>query len=84
MPSILDKQVQWSTDDANETLWVASIRWVFEAVNGQLKNWRALSNIIPNVQLPYIGDDVKIVCAILNAFHPARLNNNENDNVVVQ
>ncbi|GFW65387.1 hypothetical protein TNCV_396531 [Trichonephila clavipes] len=29
-------------------------------------------------------ETVKIVCAILNAFHPARLNNIEDDNVTAQ
>ncbi|GFX05313.1 DDE Tnp4 domain-containing protein [Trichonephila clavipes] len=56
----------------------------FEAINGQHKKWRALNNIIPNVQIPYIGDYVEIVSPILNVFHPARLNNIEDDNVIVQ
>ncbi|GFS57505.1 DDE Tnp4 domain-containing protein [Trichonephila clavipes] len=46
--------------------------------------WRALNNIIPNVQIPYIGDNAKIVCPILNVFHPARLKNIEDDNVIAQ
>ncbi|GFU54550.1 DDE Tnp4 domain-containing protein [Trichonephila clavipes] len=84
MLAFLDKRAQLSTEDANEKLLVTSIRWVVEAVNGQLQNWRALNNIIPNVLIPYIGDYVKIVCAILNAFRPAKLNNIEDDNVVAQ
>ncbi|GFW89614.1 hypothetical protein TNCV_1024981 [Trichonephila clavipes] len=40
MPAFLDKQAQLSTEDANETRLVTSIRWVVVAVNGQLKNWR--------------------------------------------
>ncbi|GFW47735.1 DDE Tnp4 domain-containing protein [Trichonephila clavipes] len=82
--AFLDKQAQSFAEDASETRLVASIRWAVEAVNIQLKKWRALNNIIPNVKIPYIGDYVKIVCAILNAFHPARLNNIEDDNVVAQ
>ncbi|GFW59634.1 DDE Tnp4 domain-containing protein [Trichonephila clavipes] len=82
MSAFLDKPAQLSTENANETRLVTSICWVVEAVKGQLKNWGFLNNIISNVQIPYIGDYVKIVCAILNAFHPARLNNIENDNVI--
>ncbi|GFX76122.1 DDE Tnp4 domain-containing protein [Trichonephila clavipes] len=82
MPAFLDKQAQLSTEDTNETCLVTSILWVVEAVNSQIKNWRALNNIIPNVQISYIGDYVKIVCVILNAFHPARLNNIEDDNII--
>ncbi|GFT54704.1 DDE Tnp4 domain-containing protein [Trichonephila clavipes] len=84
MPPFLDKQAQLSIEDAKETRLVISIRWVIEAVNGQHKKWRALNNIISNIQVPYIGNYVKIVFAILNAFHPARLNNIEGDNVIVQ
>ncbi|GFX93994.1 DDE Tnp4 domain-containing protein [Trichonephila clavipes] len=84
MPVFLNKQAQLSTESANATRLVTSIRWVVEAVNGQLKNWRALKNIIPNDQIPYIGDYIKIVCAILTAFHPARISNIEDDNVIAQ
>ncbi|GFT53485.1 DDE Tnp4 domain-containing protein [Trichonephila clavipes] len=84
MPAFLDKQAQLSIEDANETRLVISIRWVVEAVNGQHKKWKALNNIIPNVKIPYSGDHVKIVSAILNAFHPARLHNIEDDNVIAQ
>ncbi|GFT80554.1 hypothetical protein TNCV_5122621 [Trichonephila clavipes] len=34
--------------------------------------------------MPYIGDYVEIVYAVLNGFHPTRLNNIEDDNVIVQ
>ncbi|GFT04310.1 DDE Tnp4 domain-containing protein [Trichonephila clavipes] len=82
MPVFLNKQAQLSTEDANETRFVTSIRCLVVVANGQLKNWRALNNIIPNVQMQYIGDYVKTVCSILNAFHPARLNNIEDNNVI--
>ncbi|GFV58097.1 DDE Tnp4 domain-containing protein [Trichonephila clavipes] len=84
MPAFLDKQAQLSIEDANAIRLVTLIRWVVEAVNGQLKKWRALNNITSNVEIPYIGDYVKIICAVLNAFHPAKLNNIEDDNVVAQ
>ncbi|GFX61263.1 DDE Tnp4 domain-containing protein [Trichonephila clavipes] len=84
MSAFLDKQAQLFIEYANETRLVISIRWVVEVVNGQHKKRRALNNIIPNVQITYIEDYVKIVSAILNAFHPARLNNIEDDNVNVQ
>lgn len=84
MPSFINKQAQFVTKDANETRLVTKVRWVVEAVNGQLKNWRVLNNVIPNVQIPYIRDYVQIVCAILNAFHPTRINSDEDDNIIAQ
>ncbi|GFW71897.1 hypothetical protein TNCV_3220731 [Trichonephila clavipes] len=55
MSAFLDKQAHLFTEDANETRLVISTRWVVETVNGQLKNWRVLNNIIQNVQIPYFG-----------------------------
>ncbi|GBP88771.1 hypothetical protein EVAR_65370_1 [Eumeta japonica] len=84
MPQFLNKQKQFSTEDANETRLVTKVRWVVEAVNGQLKNWRALDKVVPNSQIPYIGDYVRIICAVLNAFHPARIKNTEDDEIIAQ
>ncbi|GFW84828.1 DDE Tnp4 domain-containing protein [Trichonephila clavipes] len=84
MSVFLNQQAQLSIKDANERRLKTSIRWLVEAVNGQLKKWRALNNIILNVQIPYIRDYFKNVCAILNALHPAKLNNIEDDNVIAQ
>lgn len=39
MPSFINKQAQFVTKDANETRLVTKVRWVVEAVNGQLENW---------------------------------------------
>lgn len=84
MPRFLNKQQQFSTEDANKTRLVTKVRWVVEAVNGQLKNWRAFDKVIPNTQIPYIGDYVRIVCAMLNAFHPTRITNTEDDEIIAQ
>lgn len=44
------------------------VRWVVEAVNSRIKRWRYLDHILPNTQIPYIGDFVRIVCAITNKY----------------
>jgi DNA-directed RNA polymerase specialized sigma subunit len=44
------------------------IRWVVESVNGKLKCWKYLANIIPNSQIPYIGEYVSLVSAIVNKY----------------
>ncbi|GFX43998.1 hypothetical protein TNCV_4112771 [Trichonephila clavipes] len=43
MPAYLDIQAQLSIEYTNETNSVISIRWVVEALNGQLKKWRTLN-----------------------------------------
>ncbi|GFW94533.1 DDE Tnp4 domain-containing protein [Trichonephila clavipes] len=83
MTAFLDKQAQLYIEDANETRLVISIRCVVEAVNVHHKKWKALNNIIPKKQIPYIGDNVKVVSAILNDFHQGRLNIIEDDNEIV-
>ncbi|GFV97870.1 DDE Tnp4 domain-containing protein [Trichonephila clavipes] len=84
MSAFQDKQAQLPIEDANKTRLVISILWVVETVISQHKKGRALNNIIPNVQILYIGDYVKIVSVILNAFHPTRFSNIEVDNIIVQ
>ncbi|GFU40544.1 DDE Tnp4 domain-containing protein [Trichonephila clavipes] len=85
MPAFLDKQAQLSTEDANETRLVASIRWVVEAWYWARTRDKASHGPIP-IPLGYRGheDYVKVVCLILNAFHPARLYNIEDDNTITQ
>ncbi|GFX65702.1 hypothetical protein TNCV_4093941 [Trichonephila clavipes] len=38
LSAFLEKQAQLCIEDANETRWVTSIRWVVEAVNARLNN----------------------------------------------
>jgi hypothetical protein len=45
----------------------------WERVNGSIKQWRFLDKVVPNKLVKYIGDFVKIVCAILNCSRPQTL-----------
>lgn len=38
-----------------------------------------LKNTVSNNHIPFIGDYVKIVCALCNAFRPARISDNSTD-----
>lgn len=46
------------------------IRWVVESSNARIKRWKYLSHTLPTNQIPYIGDYVKIVCALSNKYFP--------------
>ncbi|XP_033756201.1 uncharacterized protein LOC117338945 [Pecten maximus] len=71
MPVFLPKgQKQYTTVDANTSRLVTKVRWVVESVNGRIKQWKYLSNIVPNTQIPYIGDFVRIVAALCNKYRP--------------
>ena len=39
-----------------------------EAANARIKQWKYLAHVLPTNQVPFIGDYVRIVCAISNRF----------------
>ena len=74
MPHFLSKsQKQLSTEEANEIRLVTKVRRLVESVNGRVKQWKALSNQMPNSQVHFIGVYVRIVCALCNAYRQALL-----------
>jgi hypothetical protein len=60
--------------------------WIVESANGCIKQWRFPYKVVPDKLVKYIGDFVKIVCAILNCFRPQTLSidtaSNEIANVI--
>ena len=85
MPHFIGKsQKALSTEEANETRLVTKVRWVVESANGRIKQWKALSNVMPNSVIPYIGDYVRIICATCNAFKPPLLQTSEEDDIVAK
>jgi len=44
-----------------------------------------LTSIFPNTQIPYIGDYVRIVCAVRNAYRPPRVHaSSDNDEIIAE
>ena len=39
---------------------------------------------MPNSQIPYIGDYIRIICSVCNAFRPVLLKNNEEDEALAE
>jgi hypothetical protein len=68
---------------ANEFRLVTAIRWVVEAMNGLLKTWKMLAQVIPNSQTPYIDDFVRIVAALCNAYRPPRVEASSPDDEII-
>ena len=63
--------------------FIKQIRWVVESANGRLKSWKYLDRVLPNTQLPYIGDYVRIVCALCNRYRPPLSRGEEESDVVM-
>jgi len=83
MPNFLQQGSQYDTFSANESRLVTAIRWVVEVVNGLLRTWKMLSQVIPNSQIPYIDDFVKIVAALCNAYRPPRVEASSPDDEII-
>ncbi|XP_033726042.1 uncharacterized protein LOC117315788 [Pecten maximus] len=84
MPTFLQKgQKQHTTEEANASRLVTKIRWIVESVNGRLKQWRYLQNVMPNTQIPAIGDYVRLVAALCNRYRtPLNTGTTEGDQLV--
>lgn len=71
MPAFLDKkQKQLSVQQSNTSRLVTKIRWVVESANARIKSWKYFEKILPNSQLPYVGEFLQIVCGICNRYFP--------------
>lgn len=85
MPHFLKKSPkQHTTEEPNESRLVSKVRWVVESANGRIKQWRALSNTMPNTQILFIGDYVRIVCALCNAFRKPLVTDSDNDHILAE
>ncbi|KAK3109068.1 hypothetical protein FSP39_022182 [Pinctada imbricata] len=84
MPAFMKRgEKQMSTEDSNSSRMVTKVRWVVESANARSKRWRFLDHVLPTNQVPYIGDYVRIVCAIANKFYPPLSHGNlEEDQVL--
>lgn len=68
---------------ANSARLVTKIRWIVESVNGRLKQWRYLQNVVPNTQIPYIGEYVCLIVALCNKYRqPLNQGNEDSDQIL--
>lgn len=70
MPPFLDGRRQFSTEEANQSRCITKVRWVVEAVNRRIKQFKYFANTIQNSSLPHLESDLSFVCAVINRYHP--------------
>jgi hypothetical protein len=75
---MFEKQKQLSTIEANRSRLVTKVRWVVEVLNGRLKQYKHIGNIVRNTTLPNIMDDIKIAAAIINSKYTPLVADNDN------
>ncbi|XP_078340851.1 uncharacterized protein LOC111112081 [Crassostrea virginica] len=80
MPAFMKRGTkQMPTLDSNLSRIVTKVRWIVEAANGRLKQWQYLAKTLPNSQIPFIGDYVRIVAALCNKYRPPLSVSSEED-----
>jgi len=65
MPAFQKNRSQHSTQEANETRKITSIRWIVESANGRIKRWEYFNNIVQNKSIPYLEMVFRFVCALV-------------------
>ena len=63
---------------------ILQIRWVVESANARIKRFKYLNYVMPNSQIPYIGDFVRIACAISNKYFPPLRSPEEKDEEIAE
>ena len=76
MPPFLDGRDQFSCDEANYSRCITKVRWVVEAVNHCIKQFKYFANTIQNSSLGSLENDLSVVCALINRY-PVTSNNLE-------
>ena len=71
MPPFLDHRRQFTTLESNESRCVTKARWIVEAVNRRIKEFKYFANTVQNSSLMYLEDDLSIACALINCYHPS-------------
>ncbi|CAF4568929.1 unnamed protein product [Rotaria socialis] len=85
MTSFLDGRRQFSVEEANESRCITKIRWIVEAANRRLKQFKYFASTIQNSSLVYLESDMSIACALINHYQsPMTRSKLEDEEIGVQ
>ena len=68
MPPFLDGRRQFPAEEANQSRCITKVRWVVEAANRRIKQFKYFANTIQNSSLMYLESDLSVVCALINRY----------------
>ena len=68
MPPLLDGKRQFLAEEANQSRCIIKVRWVVEAANRRIKEFKYFANAIQNSSLCYLENDLSVVCALINRY----------------
>ena len=84
MPPFLDGKQQFSSEEANQSRCITKVRWVVEAANRRIKQFKYFANTIQNSSLKYLESDLSIACALINRYQPPIATSKPEDAQVAQ
>jgi hypothetical protein len=70
MPPFLDGRRQFPAEEANQSRCITKVRWVVEAANRRIKQFKYFANTVQNSSLIYLESDLSIACALINRYQP--------------
>jgi hypothetical protein len=70
MPPFLDGRRQFSTEESNQSRCITKVRWVVEAANRRIKEFKYFANTVQNSSLMYLEADLSIACALITRYRP--------------
>lgn len=68
LPPFLNGRRRFTSSEANESRCVTKVRWVVEAVNARIKQFKFFTNTVQNSSLPHLEQYLLIVCALINQY----------------
>ena len=78
----LNGQRQFTASAANQSRFVSKVRWVVEAANAQIKQFKFLATIVPNSSSPHLAQYLSIVCSIINRYRSSMKHSSAEDTVI--
>ena len=79
MPPFLNRRRQFSTEESNQSRCITKVRWIVEAVNRRIKEFKYFANTVQNSSLMYLQVDLSNVCALINRYRPSIITVNPHD-----
>ena len=79
IPPFLDGPRKFSKTESNQSECITKVRWVVEAVNGQMKQFKFFSNTIQNSSLSHLEAYISTVCSISNRYRSPMVNSSAED-----
>ena len=68
LPPFLNGRRHFTSTEANQSRNITKIRWIVEAVNSRLKQFKFFSNTVQNSSLPHLEEYLSIICAVINRY----------------